>query len=81
MTDQQQSAMRALRATYAEARGSREAAERLAPLLSLLEPPAEGEGSPLAELTGLLQTIVKTQQAILQAIETLAARLDAGRPR
>lgn len=74
-------AMRALRATYDEARAGREAAQALAPLLSLLDPPAPGEGSPLQEVTDLLAAICNTQQAILQAIEALAARLDGQAPR
>lgn len=70
-------AMRALKATYDEARGSREAAEALAPLLALLDPAQPGEGSPLDEVTELLTLILRTQQQTLAAIEALAQRLDA----
>ncbi len=69
-------AIRALKATYDEARGSREAAEALRPLLSLLDPAEPVEGSPLQEMTDLLATILRTQEATLAAIEELAARLD-----
>jgi hypothetical protein len=70
--------MRALKATYDEARAGREAAEALGPLLSLLEPPEPGEASPLQEVTDLLTAILNNQEATLKAIEALAARLDAG---
>ncbi|NMG39758.1 hypothetical protein GRZ55_10940 [Chelativorans sp. ZYF759] len=69
-------AMRALRATYDQARGSREAAEALRPLLSLLDPTQLGEGSALDEVTELLSTIVQTQLETLRAIEVLSDRLD-----
>jgi hypothetical protein len=69
-------AIRALKATYDEARGSREAAEALRPLLSLLDPVEPGEGSPLQEVTDLLATILRTQEAMLAAIEALSTRLD-----
>ncbi len=78
MTTQSPSAMRALQATFTEARGSRQAAEALAPLLALLDPAQPGEGSPLAEVTELLQTILHTQHLTLQAIEALAIRPDQG---
>ncbi len=71
-------AMKALRATYDEARGGREAAEALAPLLALLNPMEPGEGSPLDEVIDLLTTILRTQEATLAAIEVLAARIDGG---
>lgn len=76
MTTERQPAMRALKATYDEARAGRAAAEALSPLLSLLEPARPGEGSPLDEVTELLATILRAQQATLTAIERLAARLD-----
>ena len=69
-------AMRALKATYDQARGSREAAEALRPLLSLLDPTQPGEGSALDEVTELLSTIVRTQLETLRAIEVLSDRLD-----
>lgn len=81
MTQQTPPAMRALKATYTEARGSRQAAEALAPLLALLDAAEPGEGSPLAEVTELLQTILRTQQVTLQVIEALAARLEGQRQR
>lgn len=74
-------AMRALKATYDEARQGREAAQALSPLLALLDPAEPGEGSPLAEVTELLRTILATQERSLQAIEALAVRLNAGRQR
>lgn len=70
-------AMRALKATYDEARAGREAAEALGPLLSLLDPLEEVEGSPLDEVTDLLTAILKNQEATLKAVEALTARLDA----
>lgn len=76
MTQTPPPAMRALRATYDEARQGREAAQALTPLLSLLDPPAAGEGSPLDEVTDLLRTILTAQDRTLQAIEALAVRLD-----
>lgn len=74
-------AMRALRATYDEARASREAAQALSPLLSLLESPAAEEGSPLQEVTDLLRAVLTAQQKTLKAIEALAARIGAQTPR
>ncbi|MCG6116158.1 MAG: hypothetical protein MEQ84_13280 [Mesorhizobium sp.] len=68
--------MQALRAVYNESRSGREAAERLAPLLSLLESPEPGERSPLADLTDLLTTVVRTQVETLRAIEALADRIE-----
>lgn len=68
--------MRALKATYDQARGSREAAEALRPLLSLLDPTQPGEGTALDELKELLATIVRTQLETLRAIEVLSDRLD-----
>jgi hypothetical protein len=70
-------AMRALKATYDEARAGREAAEALGPLLALLDPPEAGEGSPLQDVTDLLTAILNNQEATLKAIEALAARIDA----
>jgi len=69
-------AMRALKAVHTEARGGREAAERLAPLLSLLDPPEAGEGSPLDPVTELLEAIVRNQNATLAAIKLLNAKID-----
>jgi hypothetical protein len=69
--------MRALKATYDEARAGREAAEALGPLLALLEPPEPGEASPLQEVTDLLSAILSNQEMTLKAIEALAARVDA----
>ena len=77
MTQQTQPpAMRALRATYDEARAGRTAAEALSPLLSLLDPAQPGEGSPLDEVVDLLRTILTAQERTLTAIVALAARLD-----
>lgn len=82
MTQQQTPpAMRALRATYDEARASRAAAESLSPLLTLLDPPAAEEGSPLDEVTDLLRAVLAAQQKTLAAIEALAARIDGQKPR
>ncbi|WP_246686798.1 hypothetical protein [Mesorhizobium sp. B2-4-19] len=74
---QQPPAMRALKATYDEARAGREAAEALGPLLALLEPPEAGEAGPLAEVTDLLTAILRNQESTLAAIEGLTARIDA----
>lgn len=81
MTTEPQPGMRALKATYDEARAGRTAAEALSPLLSLLEPVQPGEGSPLDEVMELLATILRAQHATLTAIEGLAARLDGRMPR
>ncbi len=74
-------AMRALRATYEEARAGREAAQSLSPLLALLEPSQPGEESPLDEVTRLLATILRTQERTLAAVEALAARVEGRMPR
>ncbi|WP_245521002.1 MULTISPECIES: hypothetical protein [unclassified Mesorhizobium] len=79
MTEKIPPAMRALKATFDEARQGREAAEALAPLLALLDPPEGAEGSPLDEVTALLATILRTQEKTLEAIERLTARIDVGR--
>lgn len=77
MTQQTQPpAMRALRATYDEAKAGRTAAEALSPLLSLLDPAQPGEGSPSDEVTELLRAVLTAQERTLQAIEGLAARID-----
>lgn len=68
--------MRALKATYDEAKGGREAAEQLKPLLALLEPP-EAEGGPLEEITVILTAILDGQAHTLHAIEALSRKLDA----
>lgn len=69
-------AMRALRATYDEARQGREAAQALVPLLALLDPAGPGEDGPLQEVTDLLQAILRTQEQTLRAMQALNARLD-----
>ena len=74
-------AMKALKATYDEARQSRQAAEALAPLLALLDPPEGAEGSPLDEVTDLLRTILQAQERTLTALEAIAARRDGPRLR
>lgn len=81
MTQSPPPAMRALRATYDEARASRAAAESLSPLLTLLDPAQPGEGSPLDEVTELLRAVLTAQERTLQAIEGLAARIDGRTPR
>ena len=78
MTQTPPPAMRALKATYDEARQGREAAQALTPLLSLLDPAQPGEGSPLDEVTELLRAVLTAQERTLAAIEALAARLDGG---
>lgn len=75
MTQTQPHAMRALKATYDQARQSREAAESLIPLLALLEPQPY-EGSPLDQVTDFLMAILNTQEKTLAAIEGLAARIE-----
>ena len=81
MTQTQPPAMRALRATYDEAKAGRTAAEALTPLLTLLDPAQPGEGSPLDEVTDLLRAVLVAQERTLQAIEALAIRIDGRTPR
>jgi hypothetical protein len=72
--------MRALKATYDQARQGREVAESLTPLLALLEP-QPGAGSPLDEVMDLLQAILAAQEKTLNAIEALADRVGTATPR
>jgi hypothetical protein len=76
MSESQPAAMKALKAVYAEARQGRETAERLTPLLALLDPPERGEGSPLDPITDLLEAIMSNQYALLGTIEVLTAKVD-----
>lgn len=81
MTQKTPPAIRALKATYDEARAGRAAAESLTPLLTLLDPAQPGEGNPLQEVTDLLRTILTAQERTLAAIAGLAARIDGRTPR
>ena len=75
MTPDTPPTMRALRATYDEARQGREAAQALAPLLALLDSSEPGESGPLQEVSDLLRTILLAQERTLTAIEVLAGQV------
>jgi hypothetical protein len=67
----------ALRAVYYETKGARSAAQKLEPLLSLLETPEGGEESPIQQLQDILETIVLGQRQLHLSLEDLHAKLDS----
>ncbi|WP_252929714.1 hypothetical protein [Aliihoeflea sp. 40Bstr573] len=73
---QAKSPMDALKAVYDQSRGANQAAQKLEPLLSLLEQP-EGETSPIEQLQEILETIVLGQRQLHLSLEDLHAKMDA----
>ena len=69
--------IQALRAVYHETKGARSAAQKLEPLLSLLETPEGGEESPIEKLQDILETIVLGQRQLHLSLEDLHAKLDS----
>lgn len=69
--------MRALKAVYEQSRGAHQAAQKLQPLLSLLEQPEGGQESPIEKLQDILETIVLGQRQLHLSLEDLHAKLDS----
>ncbi|WP_092663544.1 hypothetical protein [Rhizobium sp. NFR12] len=65
-----------LKIVYREARNATIAAERLEPLLQLLEVPQEGP-SPIEQLQEVLETILTGQRLLHQSMLELHQKVDA----